>query len=186
MCYTCTLSAKRPTPSATADVWCSYTDANEKPQTFLLYLEVSGELDTVGSPSAIWGREGYIRWGRKARSSVYCCPKALQESELTQDKREILVNQRKQRLKPQKTEIEVNSEFFTVMRGQRWMLTGYALTRHMEKVSKEQSSNNRIWAPSQRGLSTHLVNSGISCSWWYGTTKSLHGFRTGVEKFMEE
>lgn len=31
------------------------------------------------------------------------------------------------------------------------MLTGYARMRHMEKVSKEQSSNNRIWAPSQRG-----------------------------------
>lgn len=61
------------------------------------------------------------------------------------------MNQRKQRLKSQKTEIEVNSEFFTVMRGQRWMLTGYARMRHMEKVSKEQSSNNRIWAPSQRG-----------------------------------
>lgn len=27
----------------------------------LLYLEVSGEPDTVCSPSAIWGREGYIR-----------------------------------------------------------------------------------------------------------------------------
>lgn len=65
------------------------------------------------------------------------------------------------------------------------MLAGYTLMTHME-MRKEQLSNKRLWDPRQRGHGTHLVDSGIPCSWCYGTAKNLHGFRTGVEKFVEE
>lgn len=35
-CATSACPRQRPTPSATDDIWCSYTDANEKPRTFAL------------------------------------------------------------------------------------------------------------------------------------------------------
>lgn len=45
------------------------TRSNEKPQSFAL-LASAGTQSQFSSPSAVWGKEGCIRLGRKARFSI--------------------------------------------------------------------------------------------------------------------
>lgn len=69
----------------------------------LLCLEALGDLDRVCRPSAIWGREGEVYKMRKKSKFMFLCQEGLQESQMTQAKRERLVNEKQQQQNSSRT-----------------------------------------------------------------------------------